>query len=437
MANKHTNHELERIVGVAGFTSNIVNFTIGAGIFVLPAIVGVALGFYSIFAYLICALMLASIMLCYAEIGSRVTSTGGSYAYVEAAFGDFAGFIVKWLFFFVWGIMGDAAVMNVVADSLAAIFPVFSNPWIRGLLFFILVGFMVLINIRGAKLGIAFIKGLVIIKILPLIGIILFGISKINSANLHLDHLPSISTFCSTVLVLFFAFAGFETALGMSGEIKNPKRTIPIGIFLAAVLVLCIYLLLQTVALGVLGAEMNVVKDAPLAAVAAKIVGSAGGVILLVTAALSSFGSVFGDVLNTPRMLFAGAKDGLFPKFLGKVHARFNTPYLAIITYASLIFIFSVSGGFKQLAVLASAAILFIYLAVILATIKLGGRKQDSSEKTFRMPGVLVVPLIGIVAIVCVLTGLSKKEILSTIIFIAFISFVYIVMKKKKDILLP
>jgi len=102
-----------------------------------------------------------------------------------------------------------------------------------------------------------------------------------------------------------------------------------------------------------------------------------------------------------------------------------------------LIFIFSVSGGFKQLAVLASAAILFIYLAVILATIKLRGRKQDSSEKTFRMPGVLVVPLIGIVAIICVLTGLSKKEILSTIIFIAFISFVYIVMKKKKDIQLP
>lgn len=430
MPNKTTDEGLKRVMGVSGLTFNILNFTIGAGIFALPAIVGVALGSYAIFAYLFCGVMLASIMLCYAEIGTRVTSAGGSYAYVEAAFGNFAGFVVNWLFFFVWGILGDAALMNVVADSLAAIFPVFANPWMRGFLFFILIGFMILINIRGAKLGVAFVKAIVIIKILPLIGIIIFGISKINTANFHWEHLPSITTFSDTVLVLFFAFAGFETALGMSGEIKNPKRTIPVGIFFAAVLVLCMYLLLQTVAQGVLGSQMEAVKDAPLSAVAEKIVGSTGGIILLLSAAISCFGTVFGDVLSTPRMLFAGANDGLFPKFLGKVHPKFATPYLAIIIYASLIFIFSVSGGFKQLAVLASAAALLIYLAVILATIKLRYKRQDVTEKTFKTPGGLVIPLMGIAAIIWVLTGLSKKEILSTIIFIAVVSVMHFVMQK-------
>ena len=134
--------------------------------------------------------------------------------------------------------------------------------------------------------------------------------------------------------------------------------------------------------------------------------------------------------MATPRSLFAAANDGMFPKFLGKVHPKFATPYLAIITYAALIFIFSVSGGFKQLAILASAAILLIYLAVILATIKLRRKKQGASEKTFRVPGGLIIPCIGIAAITWLLTSLSKWEILSTIIFIAIVCIIYFIMKK-------
>ncbi|CAN5433554.1 APC family permease [soil metagenome] len=432
MAVKKTGEGLKRVIGIPGLSLNIINNTIGAGIFALPAIVGIELGSFAVFGYLFCGIMLATIMLCYAEIGTRVTSAGGSYAYVETAFGDFAGFIVNWLFVFGWSILGDAALLNIVADSLSVIFPVFSNPWLRGLLFFVLIGFMVLINIRGAKQGVAFVKMITIIKLLPLIGIIIFGFGKINTANLHWEHLPSVKTFGNTALVLFFAFAGFETALGVSGEIKNPKRTVPMGILLGGVLVLIMYLLLQAVTQGVLGTQMEAVKDAPLAAVAERIVGSTGGIILLVTAAISCFGAVFGDVLNTPRLLFAGANDGLFPKFLGKVHPKFATPYYAIISFAALIFIFSISGGFKQLAVLASAAILLIYLAVILATIKLRMVKQDAAEKTFKMPGGLIIPFIGVAAIVWLLTGLSKWEILSTIIFTAAVSVIYMVMKQFK-----
>jgi len=369
-------------------------------------------------------------MLCYAEIGSRVTSAGGSYAYVEAAFGDFAGYIINWLFVFGWCILADAALLNIVADSLAVIFPAFLNPWLRGVLFFVLIAMMVLINIRGAKQGVAFVKMLAIIKLLPLIGIVIFGFTKIDTANLHWEHLPSVKTFGNTVLILFFAFAGFETALSVSGEIKNPKRTVPLGILFGGLLVLILYLLLQTITQGLLGNQMKAVKDAPLAAVAERIVGSTGGVILLITAAISCFGAVFGDVLNTPRVLFAGAKDGLFPKFLGRAHPTFATPYWAIICFAVLIFIFSITGGFKQLAILASAAILLIYFAVILATIKLRSMPQHGLEKTFRAPGGLVTPVVGIAAIVWLLTSLSKWEILSTIIFVAIVSVIYFIMKK-------
>lgn len=433
MAVTTTDESLKRVVGVYGLTLNILNNTIGAGIFALPAIVGIALGSFSVFGYLFCAVMLASIMLCYAEIGTGVTSAGGSYAYVEAAFGKFTGFIVNWLFVFVWGILGDAALMNIVADSLSVIFPVFSNPRIRGVLFFVLIGFMVLINIRGTKQGVAFVKWITVIKILPLFCIIIFGLAHIKSANLHWEHLPSLNTFGNSALFLFFAFAGFESALGVSGEIKNPKRTIPMGILLGAILVLIMYLLLQAVTQGVLGMQMEAFKDAPLAAIAEKIVGPIGSAILLITAAISCFGAVGGDVMNTPRVLFAGANDGLFPKFLGKVHRKYATPYLAVVTYASLIFIFSISGGFKQLAILASAALLLIYLSVILATIKLRIKKPDAAEKTFKAPGGLIIPSIGIAAIVWLLSSLSKWEILSTLIFIGIVCIIYFVMEKIKN----
>ena len=230
MPTANTDEGLKRVVDAPALAMAMVNGTIGAGIFALPAIVSIQLGAFGIFGYLFCSIMLAAIMLCYAEVGSRITTSGGSYAYVEAAFGPFAGFIINWLFFFGWGILSCAALLNIVADSLAILFPAFSNPFIRALLYFIVLGLMVLVNVRGAKQGVRFVQFITIIKLLPLFGIIIFGFSHIKASNLHWEHLPSLKTFGNTALVLFFAFAGFETSLGMSGEFKNPKRTVPLGI---------------------------------------------------------------------------------------------------------------------------------------------------------------------------------------------------------------
>jgi amino acid transporter len=420
---------LKRVIGVQGLALSIVNMVIGSGIFVLPAIIGMAMGAFGIFGYIFCSIMMAAIMLCYAEVGSKITTSGGSYAYVEKAFGNFPGFIINWLFFFGWGILASAAMMNIIADSLALLWPSLLNPFIRGILFFFLMGIMVVINIIGTKQANIFVKSISILKLFPIIGIIIFGFSHIKIDNLHWEKVPSLKTFSDTTLILFFAFAGFEASLGVSGEFKNPKKTVPLGIFLGGAIVLIVYLLLQTVTQGILGADIVAHKNAPLAAVAEKIIGPAGTTLLLFTAALSCFGGVSADVMATPRSLFACANDGMFPKFLGKVHSKFATPYLAIITYASLIFIFSVSGGFKQLAILASAALLLVYLSVILATIKLRRDKEDELEKTFKVPGGLIVPFIGMASILWLLTSLNKWEILSTIIFITTICLVFFVMK--------
>ncbi|HEX5152649.1 MAG TPA: amino acid permease [Parafilimonas sp.] len=432
MVTTNSNEGLKRVIGIPGLTLSIISGIIGAGIFALPAIVSTALGTFAVFAYIVCGVLLASILLCYAEIGSRVTTSGGSYAYVEAAFGNLPGYIVNWLYFFGWGILGSAALMNIIADSLAVLFPVFAQEVVRTALFFLVTVFMILINVIGAKQTIGVVKIITIIKMLPLFGIIVFGFSYVKAANLRWEHLPSFKTFSDTTLVLFFAFAGFETSLGASGEIKNPKRSVPLSICIAGIVVLVVYLLLQTVAQGVLGSDMRLFRSAPLAAVADKIVGPVGGTILLLCAALSCFGNVTLDMLCTPRFLFAGANDGLFPKFLSKVHPKFNTPYLAVITYGSLIFIFSAAGGFQQLAIMASAIILLVYLAVILATIKLRKKKITGDKKSFKAPGGLITPLIGVIAIIWLLTNLGKWEILSTMVFIAAIIVIYFVTKRLK-----
>ena len=168
-------------------------------------------------------------------------------------------------------------------------------------------------------------------------------------------------------------------------------------------------------------------KDAPLAAVAEKIVGPVGATVLLVCAAASCFGNVTLDILCTPRSLFAGANDGLFPKFLSKVHPKFATPYVAVIIYGTLIFIFSIAGGFKQLAIMASAIIMLVYLAVILSTVKLRMDKREGDDKKFKAPGGWFTPLIGIASIVWLLASLSEWEILSTLIFIGSVCVIYLV----------
>jgi len=188
MSTANSDEGLKRVIGVSGLTLTLINGVIGAGIFALPAIVSIALGAFSVFGYIFCGILFASIMFCYAEIGSRITTSGGSYAYVEAAFGNLPGYIINWMYFFGWGIISCAALMNIIADSLAVLFPVFANTLIRDVLFFILSAFMILINVFGAKQGVVVVKIITIIKMLPLLGIIILGFS-------YVSHEPALGAF--------------------------------------------------------------------------------------------------------------------------------------------------------------------------------------------------------------------------------------------------
>ncbi|HPG12241.1 MAG TPA: amino acid permease, partial [Chitinophagaceae bacterium] len=273
---------LKREIGTTSLALNAVNIIIGGGIFILPAVAAQNLGSLAFIAYLICGLLIVLIMLCYAEVGSKVTVSGGSAAYVEKAFGPFPGFLINTLFWFAYSLLSDAALINVMADMLAVWFPVFSAFYVRLIFFIVVFGILALINIRGVKSGARFNNAVTLMKLAPLLLLVMIGFFFISPSNLSISSMPDIQSIGDTCLLLFFIFIGGETALNMSGEIKNPQRTIPRGILLGVAGIVVIYLLTQFVAQGVLGNELALNKTAPISEVATRLVGPIGGTIILV-----------------------------------------------------------------------------------------------------------------------------------------------------------
>ncbi len=427
---------LKREIGVRSLTLAIFNITVGTGIFIIPAIVSEIMGASAIVAYLVCGALMFLIALCFAELGSKTICSGGTYTYIENAFGPYAGFLANNVYWFGSSVMADAALANGLADTLKYFFPFLGIEMYRILFFLFIFGGLALINIRSVKHGVRFIELATFVKLIPLVLLVVVGAGSVSLENLHWSTSPSISNVGAASLILFFAFMGMETPLSNGGEIKNAKRTVPLAIMLGIFGVLILYIAIQLVTQGILGNNITAHKDAPLAAVAGIIFGKAGITLIITGTAVSMFGAMGGDILSIPRILFAGARDGLLPKPLARVHPKFFTPHVAILFYISLGFLFAVFGGFRQLATISSAASLLVYLGIVLATLKLRKNGSATGEKTFRVPGGVIIPLLSVCVIIWLLSNLTKPELSGITIFMMVISFLYLLGKllKKKPI---
>jgi APA family basic amino acid/polyamine antiporter len=424
--------KLKREIDILGLAANTVNLIIGAGIFILPGLVAAYLAEASIIAYIFCGILMFTIVLCFAEIGSRVTVTGGAYAYIHEAFGDFAGFLANALFWFGTGVLINAAVINAMADMLAIYIPSLQMLLYRSLFFVLIFGVFAWINIRGVKYGNSMVKINTLAKLVPLLLLIVGGVFYVSIDNLKWQALPSLSNIGGASLLLFFAFGGGEAALSVSGETKNPNRVIPMGILLGMGVVILLYIIIQSVAQGVLGNDLVNHKDAPLAAVAGKIFGQSGATLITIGGIISVFGSLSGSILSYPRVLFAGAQSGWTPAFIAKVHPKYATPYWAIIIYTILAFIFAVTGGFRQLIIIASASLLIIYLGVVLAVVKFRLINKTSAESPFKLPFGLLIPSIAAISIIWFLSNLKTPEWIGVGIAVVSLSAIYGIMKLLK-----
>lgn len=403
---------LVRAIGTGSLGINVFNMTVGGGIFVLPGLMAAQLGPAALIAYFLCGISVALVFLCYAEIGTRIARSGGSYAYIEDAFGPFAGFIASILLWFGWAGLADAAITVAMVDTIATAFPVL-NEWVPRALFMIaLFAFLVIVNIRGVKSGVRLYIFNTMVKLVPLMLLLIVGLFTINYDNLVIREWPPIENLGAAAVILFFAFGGAETPLNASGEIINPRKTVPMGLLVGLTGILATYVGLQTVAQGALGPELANNTEAPLAAAATVVLGEWGATMLLIGGAFSIYSTISGDLLNTPRVIFASARDGNLPRFLAKVHPTYRTPYRAIIFFAVLILTFALTGTFKPLAVVASGSILLVYIGVCLAVMRVRVRDGLPDEGNFRLPFGPTIPLLSLGFIGWLLSSLTAEEAL-------------------------
>jgi amino acid transporter len=402
-------HGLERAIGVRGLAATAFNVTVGGGIFVLPAVVAAAIGPSAPVAYVVCAAAMGLIVLCFAQAGSRVSLTGGPYAYVEVALGKYVGFLAGTLLWLV-GTTATAAVASALVGSVSVFWAPLAAPVPRAVVLafvFIVLGAL---NIRGTRESTRFLELLTVVKLLPLIAFVVIGAA--------LAHGPAPDVFGNlapeklgrSVIVLIFAFAGIEFALVPSGEVRDPARTVPRALFIAMSAITLLYVAIQYVAQLILGPQLALEQAAPLTAAARAVAGSGGAVFIGVCASISMFGYVSGMMLTAPRALYAFGRDGILPPAFARVHQRYDTPAVAIAAQCAMTFVVAVTSGFATLAILSNIAVLVLYLFCCIAAWELGRKNVHAGGTPFRIPGGPLVPFLAVAVIVWILSNATAKE---------------------------
>ena len=406
-----TDAQLVRGIGLVALTANIVNTTIGASIFVLPGKMAAMLGGAAPMAFLFCAIAQSIFVTCFAIAGSRVSLTGGLYAYVEVAFGRYVGFLAG-LMNITTNLLGVSAVMNVLAGAAGSLSPILATTAGRVIIMLLVAAALAAVNVHGVRTGARVVTAVTVIKVLPLLLFVAVGVTFIKPDALAFSSATSSGSLGSAVLLLMFAFFGIESSLTPSGEVRNPARTVPRAIYIALSLTTGIYILIQLVAQGTLGVpRLANNTTAPLAEAAGVFLGNWGTTLLILGATVSSIGYITSDVLSAPRTLFAFGRDGVLPRLFAHVHARFRTPDFAIIIYATIAVGLALSSSFEGLAVMANVAALLLYLMCCAAAWELVRRNVQTEGKPFgSRTAARVFPPLGIIVIIWILTHATRTE---------------------------
>jgi amino acid transporter len=310
-------------------------------------------------------------------------------------------------------------------DTLAGPVPALAGGAPRLAALFAVYVVLCVVNIRGVRSGARVSLALAIVKIAPLIVLIIAGMFVVSRTNLQWTAVPAIPVIGQASVLLFFAFMGVEGGLNASGEVTNPARTVPRAILLALTVVAALYVGLQTVAQGVLGAALPG-ETSPLVATATAIFGTWGGRALIATTAVSVAGFLSADMLGSPRIFHAMAERRQLPGWFSAVHPRFRTPAAAIVMYALMCAVVASTGSFRQLALAAASGTLVIYLICCVGVLPLRRRNEGATSAPFVAPGGALVPLAASAIIVWMLSTLAATEIAAAALLVVVSSVGYL-----------
>jgi amino acid transporter len=353
-----------------------------------------------------CALVVALIILCFAEVSSRFEETGGPYLYAREAFQPAVAFEIGWL---IWlaRVTAFAANCNLLINYLSFFWLSATTPLWRALVIVAVVTVLALINLLGIRQAAIVSNAFTIGKLVPIILFIAAGLFFLNPQAYELGPTPSTGDFSKSVLLLVYAFTGFEMATIPAGEVRDPQRNLPRALLIAILVVATLYILIQVVCVGTLPGLAQSTK--PLADAGSQFLGAAGGAIISAGAIISISGNLNILLLSGSRLPFAMAEQKQLPAVVGSVHRTFFTPYISILITAGVMLFLTLKSSFLEALTISTIARLVTYGATCLA-LPLFRARKEAPPALFRLPGGTVIAILSLLLIVWLLLNSTLKE---------------------------
>jgi len=396
------NAGLVRALGRWDLLALVVNGIIGAGIFGLPAQVQALVGVYGLGAILVCAAIIGLVILCFAEVASRFTETGGPFLYAGAAFGALPGFLTGWVLW-IARVTGCCAICSLLLQYLADI-----GPALKGIgriaTAAVILGGLTVIHVRGVRRAASFGNFVTLAKMLPLLAFIAIGLPHVDSTRFAHAGLPLNEHFAEAVLLLGFAFVGWESVVVAAGETLDPQRDLPRALLTGLVLVTAVYLMIQVVCIGTL--PQLATSERPLVDAARTFLGPGGNLMITLGAAVSMLGTLNGSMITISRLPYAMAAAGRLPRALAAIHPRYRTPHVAVVFSAVLVLGLTLSKQFVYLLTVSTISRLLVF-GVTCASLPRLRRLAGVPPARFVLPGGLAIPAAALAAVVWLLASSS------------------------------
>ncbi len=386
---------LVRVIGRYDLTAAVINGVIGSSVFGMPARLAELLGTASPWGYVVAGLFNLIIVLCFAEVASRFQEAGGPYLYTRVSYGRLVGFEVGWLTYWV-RVTAVAANLNVFSEYLGTMLPEAGSGPGRLLTMALVHGAIVGINVIGVRTATWAVNLFTLAKLLPLVFLILLGLPRVEAAALQSQAVAD-PRWLEAIVLLVFAYGGFDAPLIPAGEAKSPRRDTAFALLVALAVIAAVYALVQLAVAGLVPGVAG--TKAPVAAAFGRLLGSTGVTIAAVAAMTSVWGYATGNVLQSPRLLFAMGERGELPGVFARVHPRFRTPHVAIVAFAACTMVASAWGSFEWNATLSAVVRLVTYTLTCGAVLVLRA-KHPNEEPGFLLPGAALLAPVG--AVLCV-----------------------------------
>jgi APA family basic amino acid/polyamine antiporter len=428
---KQTNQEpgLERAISKLGYSAITINGVIGAGIFGLPAVAAAKTGAFSPWLFVIAGVLIFSMVLSFARASSMFRETGGITVYASHAFGPFAGFQAGWLTY-----VSRVMAMGANANLLVTYASWFWSPLGESLNSSIAISVFIIgltwLNVSGVRNSVGIIYIFTVLKLLPISLLVLFGLGQVDLQMLAGADLPEFGELGEAVLIVLYAYVGFEGTVIAAGEGNRPRRDLPGAMINTVLITGVLYVLVQLVAISALP-ELAESKTA-LTDVAVALIGPVGAILLTLGAVFSISGNLQSTFLSAPRITFALARDGSFPAWFARVHSKYHTPHTSLWFYGAFCLVLALSGSFVKLAIMSTLVRLLTYMLCIAALPRLE-KTIKPVEGQFSLPGGLLIPGIAMLLCLWLISYASLEAWLTTLAFMALGSVLYALSRRLSE----